>query len=344
MREPFTRAGGLHSYVRGLAAGQKELALNPVVVDEVTSKGNYRVAAGTLVEDTSSVVQYHFAHGAFPFLYPVSRGPWKEYKRVFNFHGPWHQEGEVQGNGKFRVAAKKLLESSVYARFSQFIVASDFFGEELSRSFGVKQENITTIYPGIDTSRFAYSPQASMTARQHFNVPEDAFVAVTVRRLEPRMGIEDALMAISDLPDVFLLIAGTGSLSGSLVDMVNALGIQHRVRLLGRISDAELTLAYQAADVSLVPTRDLEGFGMVVLESMACGTPVIASNVGGLPEAMGPFAAEWTVQANSPKELRSKISELNSSSSIRASVRAYAMTRSNKEMASATENVLQRLV
>lgn len=342
MQEPFIRAGGLHSYVRGLTTGQKELDLSPVILDRISRTGKFGIAGSEILrESDDSVAEYHFAHGAFPFIFPP-RASWRESPRLFHFHGPWHLEGAVQGDSSSRVLMKKLLEKMVYSRFSQFIVASDYFGITLNRLFKVPENRIQTVYPGVDSARFAFRSNTT-DARIRLGVPQDAFVAATVRRLEPRMGIEDAFLAIKELSDVYLVVAGTGSLDQRLRLLSRELGIENRVKFLGRISDEDLPLVYQAADVSLVPTRDLEGFGMVVLESMSAGTPVIATTVGGLPEAMGPFAERWTVAPSSPAALTQRIREIADETSFRSEVRTYATTRSNREMAKSVERVISTI-
>jgi glycosyltransferase involved in cell wall biosynthesis len=104
------------------------------------------------------------------------------------------------------------------------------------------------------------------------------------------MGLPD-LIAAADIirrrcPDVLLLIGGAGRLHGELHRMIQSRGLAHQVRLLGRIADEELPLAFQAADLTIVPSVALEGFGLVVPESLAAGTPVLVTPVGGLPEAV----------------------------------------------------------
>ena len=81
-----------------------------------------------------------------------------------------------------------------------------------------------------------------------------------------------------------------GRFQGELKTRVEELGLQQHVRLLGRIDDSILPVAYRAADLSVVPSRSLEGFGLVTLESLASGTPVYVTAVGGLPEVIRPFA------------------------------------------------------
>src|SRR5207249_5828406 len=80
-----------------------------------------------------------------------------------------------------------------------------------------------------------------------------------------------------------------GPSRGALEDSVAERALGDRVRFVGRIDDGQLLACYRAADVAVVPSVALEGFGLVVLEALACGTPVIASEVGGLPEVLSPL-------------------------------------------------------
>jgi len=113
---------------------------------------------------------------------------------------------------------------------------------------------------------------------------------LAVRRLVRRMGLEDLITAMltvrERVPEILLLIAGKGPLAEALSARVQALGLKNSVRLLGFVSDEELPLAYRAADLTVVPTVALEGFGLIAVESLAAGTPVLVTPVGGLPEVV----------------------------------------------------------
>jgi glycosyltransferase involved in cell wall biosynthesis len=104
------------------------------------------------------------------------------------------------------------------------------------------------------------------------------------------MGIDVLLHAwpgvLEEVPDALLVIIGDGSERAALQDMAAQRGLESSVRFLGRVDDTTLVACYQAADLSVVPTTSLEGFGLVVLESRACGTPAVVTDAGGLPEAV----------------------------------------------------------
>jgi glycosyltransferase involved in cell wall biosynthesis len=113
------------------------------------------------------------------------------------------------------------------------------------------------------------------------------------------MGLETLLEAWAEVcrdhPGALLGIVGEGSIRTELEEQARRLPTPSSVRLLGRLGDSDLAEWYRAADVSVVPSTALEGFGLVVLESLACGTPVVVSDAGGLPEAvngLGPGLVE----------------------------------------------------
>jgi glycosyltransferase involved in cell wall biosynthesis len=154
-------------------------------------------------------------------------------------------------------------------------------------------------------------------------------VAVSVRRLVPRMGLDVLIDAWSEVvedlpPGSTLLIAGDGPLSESLEELASARGSGPSVRLLGRVSEDRLVSLYRAADVAVVPTLEHEGFGLVVAEAAACGTPSIVTAVGGLPEAIAGLDPSLIVPAGDPGALRDRLLASRSQRPSRAATRAFA--------------------
>ena len=116
------------------------------------------------------------------------------------------------------------------------------------------------------------------------------------------MGVENLIDAAtllrSDLPNVQIMIAGRGPISSELERRISGAGLQESVRLLGFVSDLNLPLAYRAADLTVVPTVALEGFGLVAAESLATGTPAMVTPVGGLPEVVRRLCPELVLTAS----------------------------------------------
>ena len=127
------------------------------------------------------------------------------------------------------------------------------------------------------------------------------------------MGLDTLLVAwrqvVEAVPGATLLVIGDGSARGDLQDLAREMNISGSVRFQGRVDDVDLVSAYQAADVSVVPSIALEGFGLVALESLACGTPVVVTDCGGLPEAVAGLDASLIVQSRSAGALADRLTD-----------------------------------
>ena len=211
---------------------------------------------------------------------------------VVHFHGPWALEGRAEGAGRLKELAAWRMERDVYRRGRRFIVLSHAFGDLLHRHYGVPAERIRVVPGGVETERF--TPEMGReAARSLLGWPADRPLIVCVRRLARRMGLENLLEAMALVrercPDAMLVVAGQGGLRQELEQRARSLGLDGRVLFAGRVSDEDLPLVYRAGDISVVPTVALEGFGLIVVESLACGTPVLATPVGGVPEILRPL-------------------------------------------------------
>jgi glycosyltransferase involved in cell wall biosynthesis len=113
------------------------------------------------------------------------------------------------------------------------------------------------------------------------------------------MGLEDlidsAIHVRRQVPDALIVIAGKGPLANTLARRIADAGLADHVRLAGFIADEELPVAYRAADITVVPSVALEGFGLVVAESLSAGTPVLVTDVGGLPETIEQLAPQCVI-------------------------------------------------
>jgi glycosyltransferase involved in cell wall biosynthesis len=231
----------------------------------------------------------HFALYALPVI-----GRLGGRKLVVHFQGPWADEGVVEGNRGLRRLVKRWVEMLVYRRASRIIVLSEAFGALLTARYHVKPERITVIPGGIDPERFAV-PESRAAARAKLGWDPTRKIIFVVRRLVPRMGLENLIVAMesvrAQVPDALLLIAGRGA----------------HVRLLGFLSDADLPYAYRAADLSVVPTLALEGFGLVAAESLAAGTPCLVTPIGGLPEVVRGLSAELIMKSPAADDMAAAI-------------------------------------
>jgi glycosyltransferase involved in cell wall biosynthesis len=246
------------------------------------------------------VLASHFSLYALPLLPEFSK-----LAHVIHFHGPWAQESSLHGQRKLRVLVKKAVEQIVYRTASLFITDSSAFRTLLILEYGVPPGKVHAILPGVDTCRF--QPANRLASRDLLGWPQKRRIIFCVRRLVERMGLEALVTAFGSIAakhsDVCLFIGGQGPLRGTLESQISSLGLGDRVRLLGFLPDPLLPAAYQAADFTVVPSTSLEGFGLTTLESLACGTPVLVTPVGGLPEVIRPLAPSCILHGASSNQI-----------------------------------------
>jgi glycosyltransferase involved in cell wall biosynthesis len=171
------------------------------------------------------------------------------------------------------------------------IAVSESTRRDIVRLLGVPEQNITVIYEA-PRRFFHVLPDVDLRARlrRRFGLERD--YVLFAGTIEPRKNVPTLLSAFQQLldhyhPDVDLALAGApGWLTDEVYTLVNRLGIKDRVHFLGRVSDEELVALYNTAQMLVMPSF-YEGFGLPVLEGMACGAPVIASNTSSLPEVVG---------------------------------------------------------
>ena len=283
--------------VRGIVSGSDKVAMQSqgMIAAFAASKTPLttrlmaaRRAIRTLIaEQRPDLVASHFALYALPAIGAI--GAEKNRARVTHFHGPWADEASIEGAGTLNNVFKRTIELLVYARQTRYIVLSRAFARVLESRYRVPADKIRVIPGCVDVDAFAL-PVTRDGARAQLGLPTDRPIVLSVRRLARRMGLEnliDAMPAIvAKVPDALLVIVGRGALAEELAARIAAKSLEHHVRLLGGVSDALLPLTYRAADLSVVPTISHEGFGLTTIESLASGTPVMVTPVGGLPETV----------------------------------------------------------
>lgn len=234
---------------------------------------------------------------------------------VTHFHGPWSYESQVEEQGSslanlLRHRIKKRIERTTYRRSDAFVVLSRYFQRFLADRYGIPEELIHIVPGAVDTERFRPSEDRE-ALRQRLGLSEDAQVLFCARRLVRRMGIDNLIQAMesvkAEAPNAVLFVAGAGPLRDELQQRIEKLGLQSAVHLLGRVSSEELVEWYQAADLSVVPTLTLEGFGLVTTEALACGTPVLGTPYGGTEEILSNLSDELLFRDHSPEAMADKL-------------------------------------
>ncbi len=185
--------------------------------------------------------------------------------------------------------------------------------------YGMDQSRITTLRNGVDLTLFA--PVAREAARQYLGM--DQFTLLSVGHLDARKGHAHSICALSQLSDVRLVIVGTGPDLNKLKGIAKSVGVAERVTFAGALTQPQLRQYYGASD-ALVLASSREGWANVLLESMACGTRVIASNVWGTPEVVRVPAAGVLMSSISPQGVADGVRQLRAHDADRSATRAYA--------------------
>jgi glycosyltransferase involved in cell wall biosynthesis len=218
---------------------------------------------------------------------------------------------------------------------SAVIGVSDDLRRRLVEHLGAPPERALTLRNGVDLALFA--PPTECIAG---GAGAAGFTLLQVGGLVPVKDHALTLAALPDLPDCKLLIAGGGPLRGELEGLARRLGVWDRVRFLGETPHAALPALYGAAD-ALVLTSVREGWPNVLLEAMACGTPVVASNVNGVAEVVRAPAAGRLLRERTPAGLVAALRELRQDLPGRAATRRYAEQFGWRQVALANRALLQ---
>lgn len=257
-------------------------------------------------EEEFDIVCVHFAYSALGILLLLKA---KDLPIVRIFYGPWADEHREEMKSRVERSSghtKKLLlgirqwlvykvmysiEKFCLDRSNEIVVLSEFSKNLLINNYNVPGGKIRVIPGGVDTQRFALVGDKKETIKRQLSLPKDRIILLTIRRFTPRMGLENLIEAMSyvvkEKKNVLLVIGGAGFLKERLECLVNRYALEENIQFRGFIPEEQLSLYYQAADVFILPTTALEGFGLIILEALACGTPVLGTPVGAIPEVLG---------------------------------------------------------
>ncbi|MCC6138622.1 MAG: glycosyltransferase, partial [Bdellovibrionaceae bacterium] len=228
-----------------------------------------------------------------------------------------------------------LHEKLIYTNNKKYIAISHSVKKDLMTHYNIKSENISVIYHGVNASEFrsASSSESQFTRRrirQEQNISDDACVLLTVGALNERKGIHTILKVLkelvsNDFKSVVLLAVGAGD-PQHLMNQAQTLGIASHIHLVSAQKD--IAPFYQASDIFFFPSL-YEPFGLVILEAMASGLPVLTSSVSGAAELITPnidgivfspecstrdLASEISSLAKDPQKLKSLGAKAHSSS------------------------------
>ena len=187
------------------------------------------------------------------------------------------------------VAVRRWCEWMVMKRCARVMVLSEFMKQRVRAVHGIPEQLVHVIPGAVDVERFA--PAGDMAGvRRQLGLPADRTILLTVRNLVPRMGLDQFVRAVAmvrdEMPGILALIGGEGPLRVELERLIRQHRVKDHVRLLGFVPEEDLPKYYQSADLVVMPTSELEGFGLVTVEALACGTPVVGTPIAATPEIL----------------------------------------------------------
>lgn len=245
----------------------------------------------------------------------ILSGKLKKMPLLYVCHSPSHLEYELNNEAKsfFRfwpqVILRKKIERFCLKKSSIIMVLSRYMKEKINHIHQISAP-IVVNPGGVDLKRFQ-----PISTREKIKItlglPTNRIHLLTVRNLEPRMGIDNLIKSIAILKKggefIHLTICGDGPEKKNLESLIHDLNLEKEISFTGFIGSELLPKYYCAADFFILPTRKLEGFGLVTPESMACGTPVLGTPVGGTREILSNFNPHLLFKDSSPEAMATGI-------------------------------------
>jgi glycosyltransferase involved in cell wall biosynthesis len=205
---------------------------------------------------------------------------------------------------------RKWIERRVINPCRQIIALSMYTKDKIVRAHRVRADRVRVIPGGVDLDRFRPA-ESKARIRRRLGIAPDKFILLTVRNLVPRMGLVNLLAAlrlvVNEAPQIDLLIGGVGPQYERLQAISRSLELQNHIRFVGFIPEEDLASYYQMADLFVLPTQALEGFGMATLEALSCGLPVLGTSVGGTPEILSRLDSRFLLPDARPDSIAAGI-------------------------------------
>ncbi len=237
-------------------------------------------------------------------------------------------------------ALRTIGEEQVVAESDRLVASTGQEASELVELYGADPAKIVTVAPGVDLERFR--PGSRAQARARLGIAADAVVLAFVGRIQPLKAPDVVLHAAARLVEfdpvlrerLVVLVVGGASGSGlhepaALAKLAGDLGISDLVRFEPPADQDHLADIYRAATVTMVPSHN-ESFGLVALESQACGTPVIAAAVGGLRTAVADGRSGLLIPGHDPADYAAALRTVVDSPGLRHSLAEGAVTHASQ--------------
>lgn len=257
-----------------------------------------------------------------------------------------NRAGQAPREPPHRIAAEQAIARAA----DRIICASEAERELLVNGYGLDEKRISVIPCGVDIDLFRPLDQGRV--RQRLGLPLDEPIVLFVGRIEPLKGIDTLLRAVAQIKaHLRLLIVGgdeqDAARKATLFALAQELGIADRVEFVDAVGHDRLPLFYNAADVCVVPSH-YESFGLVALEAMACGVPVVASRVGGLRDTVRDGETGYLVPWSCPEPFAERLELVLGNKGLRRSLGLIARSAVERfrwsDVACRVEEIYHQLV
>lgn len=277
---------------------------------------SYRLFNKLVRKNNFDVINFHSALPAFSISFSAKA---KKIPKIYTFHSSMHKDVLIQTKEKrylpfvlkgLILLTIKFIEKRIYKYSDKILVLSNFSKEYLVDNFKQPVSKIAIIPGGVDIATFKI-PENKSAVRAKLNLPQEKIIIATARRLVTRMGLENLIYAVKNVVDknknVLLLIMGEGFLKSRLNEIIEKNNLEKYIKLLGAKPIEELVVFYQAADFFVLPTQFAEWFGLVTIEALACGLPVLGTPIGGTSEILRKLDEGLLFKGTSSEEIAAGI-------------------------------------
>ena len=196
--------------------------------------------------------------------------------------------------------SRRVMVQKTFKQAKKIIAVSQPLKRKLVE-LGVPEYKVTHLTNGIDTKKF--HPMDKIQCRRELSLPLNKHIVLYVGNLELVKGVDILVDAVRGFPeDVLLIVVGDGNLKNILSQKIKDPSFNGRVRLVGSQAHDQIPLWLNAANCFCLPSRN-EGCPNVILEALACGVPIVATNVGGIPDLIDSNADAALIEPENPKAL-----------------------------------------
>jgi len=260
----------------------------------------------------------HIHNPLIGFLALLIPSLWK-IPKVYHFHSSWFDEEGINSRNKgqsyislnLNLQLIRIIEWACYKFSTTILFLSEYSKKRFKQYFSFYKSDLVIIPGGVNLQEFhPLKPEENLSEiRSLLSLEKKVQLILTVRRLEERMGLENLILAVELLSKNFseknfqIIIVGKGSLEKKLKNLIAEKNLTEKIKLVGLVSKENLPLYFKVADLFVLPTTAIEGFGLVTAEAFASGLVVMGTPVGATVEILEKIDKNLIFEGTSPESL-----------------------------------------